>query len=392
MGADGCRPETVLIGRAAGLSMAGPHLLIRGDCALPAGDWRLAHLAETWPELSDALLASQAHVRRWDLSALEALDSAGALLLWRTWGRRLPDEITLSAGHHALFNACRALSAKQGEACVPDKARLPGAKGLSFLGNLLLSLAGHLGDGLRMLGGILLDIGHCLRHPGDIPWLEISANVYKSGVRAMPVSAMVGFLIGVVLCYLSSVQLRAFGAETLIVNILGLGVLRELGPVLVAILIAGRSGSAMTAQLGVMRVTEEIDALAVMGVSRHLRLVLPKVVALSLVMPLLVLWTSTLALFGGMVTAELVLDISYGYFVDTLSRVVPVANLYIGLIKGWAFGLMVALVACHFGLRVRPNTESLSLHTTSSVVTAITMVIALDALFAIATRGMGLPL
>jgi len=215
--------------------------------------------------------------------------------------------------------------------------------------------------------------------------------LFKSGVRAMPVTALVGFLIGVVLSYLSALQLKQFGADIFIVNIIGLGIVRELGPVLVAILVAGRSGSAMTAQLGVMRVTEEIDALATMGVPRDLRLVFPKVVALIIAMPLLVLWSTGIALIGGMVSAQFQLDISYGFFFQTLPRVVPVANLYIGLVKGAVFGMFVALVACHFGLRVRPNTESLSSNTTSSVVSAITAVIVIDALFAIATRSVGLP-
>ena len=207
----------------------------------------------------------------------------------------------------------------------------------------------------------------------------------------MPVTALVGFLIGVVLSYLSALQLKQFGADVFIVNILGMGIIRELGPVLVALLVAGRSGSAMTAQLGVMRVTEEIDALATMGVSRSLRLVFPKVVALAIAMPLLVLWTTAIALIGGMVSAQLQLDISYGFFFQTLPKAVPAANLWIGLAKGVVFGIIVALVACHFGLRVRPNTESLSANTTASVVSAITMVILADSVFAIATRDIGLP-
>jgi phospholipid/cholesterol/gamma-HCH transport system permease protein len=237
-----------------------------------------------------------------------------------------------------------------------------------------------------------LNLAHVLRYPVDLPRREISANLYKSGVRAMPVTALVGFLIGVVLSYLSALQLKQFGADIFIVNIIGLGLVRELGPVLVAILVAGRSGSAMTAQLGVMRVTEEIDALATMGVPQGLRLVFPKVVALTIVMPLLVLWATAIALVGGMVSAQLQLDISYGFFFQTLPRVVPAANLWIGLAKGAVFGMFVALVACHFGLRVRPNTESLSSNTTASVVSAITIVIVIDAIFAIATRGIGLPL
>ena len=224
-----------------------------------------------------------------------------------------------------------------------------------------------------------------------MPFKEFSATLYKSGAQALPVTALVGFLIGVVLSYLSSLQLKTFGADIFIVNLIGISVIRELGPVIVAVLVAGRSGSAMTAQIGVMRVTEEIDALATMGISRTLRLVLPKVAALAFAMPLLVVWCAGAGIIGGMVSANLEMDLAYGYFLDMLPKVVPPANLWIGMGKGFCFGLLIALIACHFGLRVRPNTESLSARTTSSVVTAITVVIVIDALFAVLTRHIGMP-
>jgi phospholipid/cholesterol/gamma-HCH transport system permease protein len=260
------------------------------------------------------------------------------------------------------------------------------------LGRALLGLWSHVLDFVTLLGHMLLDFSYLLGRPADWPLKEFSANLFKVAVKAMPVTALVGFLIGVVLSYLSALQLKAFGADVYIVNILGLGIVRELGPVLVSVLVAGRSGSAMTAQLGVMRVTEEIDALAAMGVSRYTRLVLPKVMALGAAMPLLVVWTSAVALFGGMVSAELLLDLSYTFFIDSLPDVVPLANLYIALAKGVVFGLLIALVACHFGLRVAPNTESLSANTTASVVSAITLVILADAVFAIATSSIGVPI
>ena len=136
---------------------------------------------------------------------------------------------------------------------------------------------------------------------------------------------------------------------------------------------------------------EEIDALTTMGISRYVRLVLPKVVALTLAMPLVTLWGSSMALFGGMVSANLQLGLSFDFFLNALPRAVPAVNLLIGLSKGAVFGLLIALVACHFGLRVRPNTESLSANTTASVVSSITVVILVDAVFAIATRSIGLP-
>jgi phospholipid/cholesterol/gamma-HCH transport system permease protein len=159
--------------------------------------------------------------------------------------------------------------------------------------------------------------------------------------------------------------------------------------VLAAILVAGRSGSAMTAQIGVMRVTEELDALAVMGIPHTLRLVLPKMLALAVAMPLLILWTNTVAMIGGMVSAQSELGIDYRYFISSLPAAVPISNLWLGLAKGVVFGILIALIACHFGLRIKPNTESLGQGTTSSVVTAITLVIIVDAVFAVLFRNVG---
>ncbi|CAG0965853.1 Intermembrane phospholipid transport system permease protein MlaE [Rhodocyclaceae bacterium] len=353
-----------------------------------AGEWRLMVLAPRYAAL-EAELASRAADAGlgWDIRGIEALDSVGAMLLWRAWGHRFPDNLATSDELEPVFARLYAASKLKETGPEPKQP----FEWIVTVGSLSLSLWRHLMDFTTLVGQLMLDLGQVLRAPREMPWRESSANLYKSGVRAMPVTALVGFLIGIVLSYLSALQLKNFGADIFIVNILGMGIIRELGPVLVAVLVAGRSGSAMTAQLGVMRVTEEIDALATMGVSRSLRLVFPKVAALALAMPLLVLWTSSIALMGGMVSAQFQLDISYGFFIETLPKVVPVANLYIALAKGVVFGILVALVACHFGLRVRPNTESLSANTTASVVSSITVVILVDAVFAIATRSIGMP-
>jgi len=353
-----------------------------------SGSWTLVSLG---PQLRvlEAQLAAPARDPEvfWDLGQVQALDSAGATLLWRSWGNRLPAHLLASRDQLRIFERLAQFGSRIEESQAP---RSP-LEGVIRVGFVALALLRQFIDLIELVGQLLWDVAHLFRRPGDMPWRETSANLFKAGVLAMPVTALVGFLIGVVLSYLSALQLKSFGADIFIINILGIGITRELGPVLVAVLVAGRSGSAMTAQLGVMRVTEEIDALATMGISRTLRLVLPKVVALAIAMPLLVLWTTAVAMVGGMVSAQVQLDIAYGFFFDTLPKVVPVANLWIGLAKGFAFGVIVALIACHFGLRVRPNTESLSANTTSSVVTAITAVILADAIFAIYTREIGLP-
>lgn len=352
------------------------------------GRWTLVDLGRDTGALQDELtaLALQPGIA-WYLLDIAALDSLGAMLLWRGWGRKLPANLQASDAQREIFQRIAAAQAAE----LPEPKARSAYDGLVALGGMGLAPGRQAADLAALIGQLALDLLHLMRYPRDMPWKEISANLYKGGILAMPVTALVGFLIGVVLSYLSASQLRSVGADIYIVNLLGLGIIRELGPVLVSVLVAGRSGSAMTAQLGVMRVTEEIDALAAMGVSRSLRLVLPKVAALALAMPVLVIWTSSVALLGGMVSANVQIDISYGFFIDQLPKTVPLANVWIALVKGVTFGVIIGLLACHFGLRVKPNTESLSANTTASVVAAITAVILADAVFAVATSDIGVP-
>lgn len=354
--------------------------------AMLRGEWTLRRLSFVGASLRQRVLKVNQDTA-WDLTGVSRLDSFGATLLWRAWGGRWPASLDAP-------DECRLVLERSARASALKLPRQPAYRfgdATAALGERVFGFIDHLIAFIRLVGQLCLDLAYLLVHPGEWPLREISANVFKVGVKAMPVAALVGFLIGVVLSYLSALQLKAYGADIFIVDILGMGIIRELGPVLVSVLVAGRSGSAMTAQIGVMRVTEEIDALAALGISRTQRLVLPKVLALTLSMPLLVLWTSASALLGGMLSAWVQLDLSLGFFIETLPRAVPLANVFIGFAKGAAFGLLIALVACHFGLRIKPNTESLSVNTTASVVTSITLVILVDAVFAIATRSIGIP-
>jgi len=361
-----------------------PRLQVEPGRVVLSGCWTLAEMLPQLPVL-EARLASCASHDDWDLSAITRLDSAAAVLLWRTWGARWPGGLVADELHRQVLKRVAELPLEIAEQARPRR-RFP-----EMVGAFLLKAVGNLRGMIALFGQLLLDVAYLVRHLQDVPWKEFTANVYKAGAQALAVTALVGFLIGVTISYLSALQLKSFGADLFIVNILGISIIRELGPVLVAVLVAGRSGSAMTAQIGVMRVTEEIDVLSTMGISRTIRVVLPKIFGLTVAMPLLVLWTSAVALFGGMLAALLQLDLSFAYFVDNLPRAVPVANLVIGLSKGVVFGFVIAIVACHFGLHVKPNTESLSASTTSAVVTAITTVILFDAIFAVFTRNIGVP-
>ena len=354
--------------------------------AVLSGDWTLATMPGPVAEVESRLRALAGRDVAWDLTAIARMDSLGAFMLLRAWGRQLPASLKVTPQHRLVLERALAVRA--------DSLEQPPVFCwivLIVLGRVALSAARNLRQIVTLVGQLLLDVGYLFSHPKDIPWREFSANLYKSGYQALPVTALVGFLIGIVLSFLSSLQLKTFGADIYIVNLLGISIIRELGPVIVAVLVAGRSGSAMTAQIGVMRVTEEIDALATMGVSRSLRLVLPKVLALAIAMPLLVVWCASAGIVGGMVSANLEMGLSYGYFFEALPKAVPVANLWIGIGKGFFFGMLIALIACHFGLKVRPNTESLSANTTTSVVTSITFAIIIDAVFAILTRNVGIP-
>jgi phospholipid/cholesterol/gamma-HCH transport system permease protein len=260
---------------------------------------------------------------------------------------------------------------------------------LQGVGQGALSLLDHAVGLLRLIGELVIALALLPARVRLIPWREISANVYRAGLQALAITGLVGGLIGVVLSYLFALQLRQYGADAFIVRILGIGVLRELGPLLAAILVAGRSGASIAAQIGVMRVTQELDALAVMGISRTLRLVLPKIVALTIALPLLVLWTDAAAVLGGMLAAQYQLGIGPASFLAAFPDAVPQTNLWLGVGKGAVFGAVIALVACHFGLRIQPNSESLGTGTTQAVVAAITLVIVLDAVFAVIFSDVG---
>jgi phospholipid/cholesterol/gamma-HCH transport system permease protein len=339
----------------------------------------------------DGISAQISHLRTvsetvsWDLSGISRIDHLGAQFFWNYWGRQLPQHLLSGTGHDAFFERLSHL----GDVSLQQSPKLHFAW-LYVLGNALFSFGDHVLGFIRMLGQLVLDSGQLIKNPLRGPWREVSANIFYIGAQALGITALVGFLIGVVLSYLSSQQLRLFGADIYIVDILGLAIIRELGPMLAAILVAGRSGSAITAQLGVMRVTEELDAMLVMGIPHGFRLILPRVLALIIAMPLIVVWTDVMALIGGMVSAKSALGLSFSFFIDTLPAAVKLPNLWLGVGKGAAFGMLIALTACHYGLRIAPNTASLGQGTTASVVTSITLVILADAVFAILFKDVGI--
>jgi phospholipid/cholesterol/gamma-HCH transport system permease protein len=353
------------------------------------GHWTASAMAGdsdpgAWQRGLQAASAASAH-KSWDLSGVQALDHVGAQRLWHLWGQQWPAQLQANERQRALLERVAALSGADAPAHKPSLKQRYWA-----LGEAVLATLAQLSDFVTLLGQLVLDLLVLLRSPRRGPWRDVSGHLYHFGATALPITALVGFLIGVVLAYLSAQQLKQFGADAFIVNLLGMSLVRELGPMLAAILVAGRTGSAITAQIGVMRVNEELDAMRVMGIPHGFRLVMPRALALAVVMPLISVWTTVMALLGGMLAADLALGISPQFFIHALPAAVDVANLYLAVGKTMVFGLLIALVACHFGLRIEPNTESLGKGTTASVVTSITVVILVDALFAIAFKDIGI--
>jgi phospholipid/cholesterol/gamma-HCH transport system permease protein len=350
------------------------------------GRWNLRTTRERTAELLRQLARVNSSGAYWDLTRLDDLDVAGATLLWRTWARRLPRDLRVRPEDERIF--------KQLAGLPPEGTTRTRQIDLAFplvsLGTGVRSFAAHALGMTELLGQIVLWSARLIRSPAEIPFKEISAAVFHSGAQALPITALVGFLIGIVLSYLSAEQLRDLGADFLIVNLLGVTILRELGPLLAAILNAGRSGSAMTAQIGVMRVTNELDAMDVLGISAAQRLVLPRVLGQMIALPLVVLWTDVLAVMGGMLGAKLQLGIAYHTFLHQMPQVVSLASLWFGVCKGAVFGALIALIGCYFGLRIRPDTEGLAAGTTQAVVTALTLVLLADALLAILYAHVGM--
>ena len=354
------------------------------------GSWSAAAMAqpEVWDILRGkltAFVAESGQPGHWDLRGLDRLDHTGAQLLWNAWGRAWPADVQALPAQRAMLERVARYSVG------PPRPERRGFW-LRFLGlgERVYQVVDHARDLIRLVGQLLIDLVRLIRSPKDGPWRDVSGHLYRIGATALPITALVGFLIGVVLAYLMAQQLRKFGADAFIVDVLGIALIRELGPVLAAILIAGRSGSAITAQIGVMRVTEELDAMRVMGIAQGFRLVLPRALAMAIAMPLVSIWTTIASLFGGVLSSDLVMGISPTYFLSALPAAVQASNLVLSVAKSVVFGVMIALVGCHFGLRIKPNTESLGEGTTASVVTSITAVLLADALFAVVFKDIGI--
>jgi phospholipid/cholesterol/gamma-HCH transport system permease protein len=243
---------------------------------------------------------------------------------------------------------------------------------------------------LGFFGQITYGFFYLLKRPSSLRIKEIFFEINENAIKAFSIVALTSFLVGVVTAYQSSVQLKIYGANIFIVDMLGISIFRELAPLLTAIVIAGRSGSSFTAQIGAMKITEELDAMRTMGFDPIRFLVLPRIIALMIMMPLLIFVSDIAGLVGGMLVAKLDLSISVSLFLDRLNEVVVVKHFFVGIAKGPFFAFLIASIGIFRGMMVKDDTQSIGINTTKSVVEAIFAVIVCDAVFSIIFTNLGI--
>jgi phospholipid/cholesterol/gamma-HCH transport system permease protein len=321
-----------------------------------------------------------------DLHGLEELDTAGAWLLERT---RLTlaaagSEVQLSgvAPEHAQ------LIERVAEAGPPARlTREPRSTSLAdvlaHFGQATFQVVGKARDILGFFGATLIALVRVATRPRRIRLVSLVSHLEQVGLNALPIVGLLAFLVGVVLAYQGVDQLRRFGAEIFTIDLVGISVLREMGILITAIVVAGRSGSAYTAQIGTMQVNEEVDALRAIGLDPLEVLVLPRLLALVIALPLLTFFANILAILGGGLMSVILIDLTPSQFLRLLNHAITTTQFWVGMVKAPVFAFIIALVGCFEGLQVTGSAESVGRHTTQSVVEAIFLVIVFDALFSV---------
>jgi phospholipid/cholesterol/gamma-HCH transport system permease protein len=348
-----------------------------GDCLRFSGDLSLARLGD----LPDRLeRVDGGAVRRLDLAGVERIDTVGAWVVHRFAARNDAAVDGLDADARALFN--QVVAADRPAAARPP-APAPLNRVLGEIGDAVVIALRTLYGLLGFLGATTVAFLNVCRHPRRFRYNATVQRFEVVGVAALGIVGLMSFLIGIVIAQQGAVQLRQFGAEAFTINLVGRITLRELGVLMTAIMVAGRSGSAFAAQLGTMKLTEEIDAMRTIGVSPMEALVLPRTIAVIVMMPLLGFYASMVAIMGGGLLAWAQLDIPPITYIQRIREVVPITDLYVGLIKAPVFGAIIAIAGCFQGMQVESDAEQVGLRTTSAVVQAIFLVIVLDAFFAV---------
>jgi phospholipid/cholesterol/gamma-HCH transport system permease protein len=356
-----------------------------------SGDWTVDTISGLEHELAEVSekLKEGAVV---DVGGLGRFDVAGAYLIDRTF-RESPagDKMRIAIrGEHA--NAMRLLqAARKAKAGPAARPRQPtGLKGFSdFVGRNVVSIGDEIVETVGFFGETLVIIGRQVANPKRIRPVSIVHVMETAGLNALPIVMLLSFFIGMVVAYLGARILENFGATVFVVELVSISVMREFGVVITAIILAGRTASSFTAEIGAMKMRQEIDAMRVIGIDPMDALVVPRVVALTLMMPILSFAATMSGIFGGMIVSWVALAVSPNMFIARVAEVVPADNFWVGFIKAPAFAVVLAVIACKQGLSVGGDVGSLGARVTTSVVQSIFMVVAMDALFAIWFLEMG---
>lgn len=357
-----------------------------GEAVLHCGGrWRVGSAGELDRALQDLAPPAAGEVTV-DLAAVESLDTAGAWLLLRT-RRRLEAEglgvrfTGASRAHAALLEE---VTEHAGTEASPRPREAPVVRGMvEHLGRVVTLAARNSVEFVVFLGAAVTALGRTIRHPSRLRFTSLVFHMERVGLDAVPIVGLISLLIGVVLGYQGASQLERFGAQVLVVDLVALSILREIGILLTSIVVAGRSGSAFTAQIGSMKLREEIDAMRTLGLDPMEVLVLPRMLALGLTLPLLAVFSDLMGLLGGALMAWASLGVTPEVFLERLAQAVTPGTFWVGVIKAPFFAALIALVGCFEGLSVGGSAESVGHHTTRSVVEAIFLVIVADALFSV---------
>ena len=347
-----------------------------------SGSMTLAQLGQL-PQQLDELEASPDRI---DLAPVERMDTVGAWLVHRiARDHDIPVEGASQDQAHLLSQVA---AADQPLKIRPDHASSL-QRVLGKMGEATVRAGTNLVGMLGFFGAVLITLGSLIRHPRRIRWTAVVRQFEVVGVDALGIIGLMSFLIGIVIAQQGAIQLRQFGAEVFTINLVGRLDLRELGVLMTAIMVAGRSGSAFAAQIGSMKLAEEVDAMRTIGVAPMEALVIPRIVAAVAMMPLLAFYAAMVGLLGGGLFCWLSLDIPPVTFVSRIREVVPITDLLQGLLKAPVFGLIIAIAGCFQGMQVEGNAEAVGLRTTAAVVQSIFLVIVLDAFFAVFFASIG---
>ncbi len=346
------------------------------------GDWDINQLPALNAQLNALALPAPTTVAI-NGAEITKLDSAGALRLLE-WQKQLSAKgfsvsVVAFAPHH---QALLTLVDKNLQKELPLPKEVPLGV-IANLGRNAIALYKEFRDYLNFVGHLFLEWLRVLANPSHLRFPALTSIIYSSGYQALPIIALLSFMIGVVITYQMGLQLRNYGANVYIVDLLGLAILREFAPLLTAIMVAGRTGSSFTAHLGIMKINQEIDALNTMGVTPGELLLLPRIFGLFISLPLLTMWANIFGIVGGIIMANSMLNITWHDFMVRFPHVIKLKNLMIGLGKAPIFALIIASIGCFQGIQVEENANSLGRNTTRSVVHAIFFIIVADAILSI---------